>query len=319
MNDTPSAGARSPDESHTPTPDDAELVALLPAFALGATDPDEAAFVRRHLTGVADAEEELAAYARLVEALHFGAPQVAPSPALEARLRAALAVAPAQTLAETTSSPARRGRSWHWPRLAAIAIAAAAVLLVLNLWWLREVAGLRTQNATLQSQAAAQATAVAAQQAQLAAQQQQINAQTEQLDRLRSQEAALADTVTSQIELLAQVVAVAGESYDMPPAQSNSPAFATVAWFDQPGVGVLRADNFPPLPPNMVYQFWLIKGDERTSGGLFTVDATGRGSLVFTPGGSLDDFDGMDVTPEPAGGSVGPTAPPVVTTTLQHG
>jgi hypothetical protein len=299
---------------------------LLPAFALGATDPDEAAFVRRHLTDVAGAEDELAAYARLVEALHFGAPQVAPPPVLEARLRAALAVAPAQTLVETTASPARRGRSWHWPRLAAVATAAAAVLLMLNLWWLREVAGLRTQNATLQSQAVVQATAVAAQQAQLAAQQaqlaaqqQQINAQTEQLGRLRSQEAALADTVTSQIELLAQVVAVAGESYDMPPAQSDSPAFATVAWFDQPGVGVLRADNFPPLPPSMVYQFWLIKDDERTSGGLFTVDATGRGSLVFTPGGSLDDFDGMGVTPEPAGGSVGPTAPPVVTATLQHG
>lgn len=299
---------------------------MLPAFALGATDPDEAAFVRRHLTDVAGAEDELAAYARLVEALHFGAPQVAPPPVLEARLRAALAVAPAQTLVETTASPARRGRSWHWPRLAAVATAAAAVLLMLNLWWLREVAGLRTQNATLQSQAVVQATAVAAQQAQLAAQQaqlaaqqQQINAQTEQLGRLRSQEAALADTVTSQIELLAQVVAVAGESYDMPPAQSDSPAFATVAWFDQPGVGVLRADNFPPLPPSMVYQFWLIKDDERTSGGLFTVDATGRGSLVFTPGGSLDDFDGMGVTPEPAGGSVGPTAPPVVTATLQHG
>lgn len=299
---------------------------MLPAFALGATDPDEAAFVRRHLTDVAGAEDELAAYARLVEALHFGAPQVAPPPVLEARLRAALAVAPAQTLVETTASPARRGRSWHWPRLAAVATAAAAVLLMLNLWWLREVAGLRTQNATLQSQAVVQATAVAAQQAQLAAQQaqlaaqqQQINAQTEQLGRLRSQEAALADTVTSQIELLAQVVAIAGESYDMPPAQSDSPAFATVAWFDQPGVGVLRADNFPPLPPSMVYQFWLIKDDKRTSGGLFTVDATGRGSLVFTPGGSLDDFDGMGVTPEPAGGSVGPTAPPVVTATLQHG
>jgi hypothetical protein len=300
---------------------------LLPAFALGATDPDEAAFVRRHLTDVAGAEDELAAYARLVEALHFGAPQVAPPPVLEARLRAALAVAPAQTLVETTASPARRGRSWHWPRLAAVATAAAAVLLMLNLWWLREVAGLRTQNATLQSQAVVQATAVAAQQAQLAAQQaqlaaqqQQINAQTEQLGRLRSQEAALADTVTSQIELLAQVVAIAGESYDMPPAQSDSPAFATVAWFDQPGVGVLRADNFPPLPPSMVYQFWLIKDDKRTSGGLFTVDATGRGSLVFTPGGSLDDFDGMGVTPRAGGGgALAPTAPPVVTATLQHG
>ena len=278
--------------------------------------------MRRHLADVCSAEDELAAYARLVAALHSAAPQVAPPPAVEERLRAALAGAPGKARAVAAlpaSAPASRGRSWHWPRLAAVATAAAIVLLALNLWWLRQAAGLRTENTALQSQVMAQATAVTAQQAQLVAQQQQINAQIEQLDRLRNQEAALASTVTGQVELLAQVVAAAGESYDMPPAQSDSPAFATVAWLDQPGVGVLRADSFPPLPPDMVYQFWLIKDGARTSGGIFTVDDAGRGSLIFTPGGSLDDFDGMGVTPEPAGGSDGPTSPPVVIATLQHG
>jgi hypothetical protein len=316
MNESQPTGARSPDETHTPTPD-AELFALLPALALGATDPDEAAFVRRHLTDAPGAEAELAAYARLVDVLHFSAPLATPPPALEARLRAALTVDPAHAQA-APASPSR-GRSWHWPRLAIAAAAAAAVLLALNLWWASQMAGLHTENAALQSQVTAQATALAVQQTQLVTQQQQINAQTEQLDKLRSQEVALAGVVASQIDLLAQVVAVAGESYDMPPAQSDSPAFATVAWLDQPGVGVLRADNFPPLPPDMVYQFWLIKDGARTSGGLFTVDDAGRGSLIFTPGGSLDDFDGMGVTPEPAGGSDGPTSPPVVTATLQHG
>lgn len=309
MNDTQPTGARSPDETHTPTPD-VELFALLPAFVLGATDPDEAAFVRRHLTDAPGAEAELAAYTRLVDVLHFSAPLATPPPALEARLRAALTADPVHT--QAAPSPIGRGRSWHWPRLALAAAAAMAVLLALNLWWTDQMTGLRTENAALQSQVTAQATALALQQDQLTTQQQQ-------LDALYYQEAKLGRTISSQIDLLAQVVAVAGESYDMPPAQSDSPAFATVAWLDQPGVGVLRADNFPPLPPDMVYQFWLIKDGARTSGGLFTVDDAGRGSLIFTPGGSLDDFDGMGVTPEPAGGSDGPTSPPVVTATLQHG
>lgn len=321
MNDLPPAGARSPDENLTP-PTDAQLLALLPAFVLGAADPEEATFVRLHLMDVHGAEDELAAYGRLVEALHFAAPPLAPPPALEARLRAALAdasVAGRRPVAPLAPSSSYAGRSWHWPRLAAIATAAAVVLLALNLWWLREMTGLRAENTQLQSQVTAQATAVAAQQTQLATQQQQIDTQRAQLEMLRNQEAVLASTVTGQNDLLAQVVTAAGESYAMPPAQGDSAAFATVAWLDQAGVGVLRADNFPPLPPDMVYQFWLIKDGVRTSGGIFTVDGNGRGTLVFTPGGSLDDFDGMGVTPEPAGGSAGPTAPPIVTATLQHG
>lgn len=257
--------------------------------------------MRRHLMDAPDAEAELAAYARLVDALHFSALQATPPPTLETRLRAALIADPAQV--QAVPPPSSRGRSWHWPRLTVAA--AAVVLLLLNFWWMREMAGLRRENVALQTQ-------IAAQTATLAAQQQQI-------DVLYYQEAKLGRTVASQTDLLAQVVAAAGESYDMPPTQSDSPAFATVAWLDRPGVGVLRADNFPPLPPDMVYQFWLIKDGERTSGGIFTVDDYGRGSLIFTPGGSLDDFDGMGVTPEPAGGSTGPTAPPVVTATLQHG
>jgi anti-sigma factor RsiW len=91
------------------------LFALLPAFALGATDPDEAAFVRRHLTDAPGAEAELAAYARLVDVLHFSAPQATPPPALEARLRAALMAPRHRT--SGAASPTGRGRSWHWPRL----------------------------------------------------------------------------------------------------------------------------------------------------------------------------------------------------------
>jgi anti-sigma-K factor RskA len=270
----------------------------------------------------------------MVEALHFSAPLAAPPPALEERLLAALTAAPSPAPLQTapiqtaplnvgSSAPmpapaVSAGRAWLWPRVAWVAGIAAVFLLGLNLAWLSRLEALRTENTSLYLQMAQQATVQGEQQAQIEAQQRQIDEQTQLLGALRNQEAALGATLADQTDLLAQVVAAAGESYDMPPAQPGDAAFATVAWLDQAGVGVLRADNFPPLPPGMAYQFWLRKDGGRISAGLFTVDESGRGSLVFTPAGSLEEFDGMDVTAEPAGGSPSPTAPPVVIATLQH-
>lgn len=337
---------QNPDETHTQT-QDAQLQALLPAFALNAADPEEAAFVRRHLANRCGAQEELAAYASMVEALHFSAPPAAPPPALEERLLAALTASrpsaanqsassqsapnqttPGQTTPLNAASPApvtalapamSAGRAWLWPRVAWAAGIAAVFLLGLNLAWLSRLEALRTENTILSSQIAHQAAVQTEQRTQIEAQQRQIDEQTQLLGALRNQEAALGATLADQTDLLAQVIAAAGESYDMPPAQPGDAAFATVAWLDPAGVGVLRADNFPPLPPGMAYQFWLRKDGGRISAGLFTVDENGRGSLVFTPAGSLDEFDGMDITPEPASGSPSPTAPPVVIATLQHG
>lgn len=313
---------QNPDEPHTQTEN--AVQALLPAFALNAADPEEAAFVRRHLAEHCGAQEELAVYASLVEALHFSAPLSAPPPALEERLLMALTApsspASSQSAPHKTGSPAApAGRAWLWPRVAWVAAIAAVFLFGLNLAWLSRLQTLRTENTILSSQVEHQTAAQAEQRTQLEAQQRQIDEQAQLLGALRNQEAALGGALADQTDRLAQVVAAAGESYDMPPAQPGDAAFATVAWLDPAGVGVLRADNFPPLPSGMAYQFWLHKDGERISAGLFTVDERGRGSLVFTPAGSLDDFDGMDVTPEPAAGSPGPTAPPVVIATLQHG
>jgi anti-sigma-K factor RskA len=98
----------------------------------------------------------------------------------------------------------------------------------------------------------------------------------------------------------------------MKAVEEGSEAIAQVAWLDAANTAVLRAEGFPPLEEGEAYQLWLIRGDQRTSGGLFTVDEYGCGTLIFHPTESLEDFDGMGITPEPASGSPGPTAPPVV-------
>jgi hypothetical protein len=75
---------------------------------------------------------------------------------------------------------------------------------------------------------------------------------------------------------------------------------------------MLYAKEFPQLQPDQVYQLWLTDNGERESGGLFTVDQNGTGVLVFPVTRPMDSLDSMGITPEPAGGSPGPTSRPVV-------
>jgi len=77
--------------------------------------------------------------------------------------------------------------------------------------------------------------------------------------------------------------------------------------------GVLVIDGLPPLALGEVYQIWLIRADEtRISGGVFTVDAAQRATLLLTAPGTWTAYRGMGITIEPGpAGSPGPTGPRV--------
>jgi hypothetical protein len=200
------------------------------------------------------------------------------------------------TEVQGAAQPPRAGRAWHWSKIITVAaLLAAALLLLLNLYWMREVGALRASYLALEQQLQEQDAAFTAT---LAEQERMVG---EQRDRLASQDALLAQFVTGD-----------SERYTMNAVEPGSSALAQVAWLDAANTAVLRAEGFPPLAEGKAYQLWLIRGDQRTSGGLFTVDDAGCGTLIFHPTESLEAFDGMGITPEPASGSPGPTAPPVV-------
>lgn len=76
--------------------------------------------------------------------------------------------------------------------------------------------------------------------------------------------------------------------------------------------GVLRVANLPPLDPAHTYQLWLIEHDEdRRSAALFGADA--ENVLVPLPADFGSAIKAIGVTVEPAGGSPGPTTPPIFT------
>lgn len=60
----------------------------------------------------------------------------------------------------------------------------------------------------------------------------------------------------------------------------------------------LEASGLPQLEPGQAYQLWLVKDGKRTSGGVFVIDATGKGGVVTWLPGSVD-FDALGVTREP--------------------
>ena len=60
------------------------------------------------------------------------------------------------------------------------------------------------------------------------------------------------------------------------------------------------------------YQLWLIKDGERRSGGVFSPDAEGYGSMLLTVPRDFKDFRSFTVSVEPRGGSAWPTSSPVL-------
>jgi anti-sigma-K factor RskA len=110
---------------------------LLPAYALGSLDADEAAAVTRHLESCAACRAELAVWRQVTDALALAAPAAAPSPALRRRLlaeAAAMRPAPAPTADRRRPTGATRPLTARraWPVMAVVAL--AAVVLGGLLW-----------------------------------------------------------------------------------------------------------------------------------------------------------------------------------------
>lgn len=252
------------------------IKALIPAFSLGATDPDETALVMAHLNDCPEAAAELAAYADLASTMLFSAPAMQPPTRLADRLRAATT--------STAPAKAERGAPSLWQRLAA-ALAApqrrpALAIAVVALALLMAVSVLAT-----------------AQLATLRRQQQDLIARLEQ-------QAALLSMVAEDDFLRIQLPAG--------PAGQAAGAYATVLCNPAQAEGLILAESLPPLPTDQTYQVWLIKDNQRVSGGLLQPDSRGASTLLFRAPEPMGAFDAIGITQEPAGGSPAPTSPPVI-------
>jgi anti-sigma factor RsiW len=250
------------------------LADLLPAYGLGCTDADESAYVKAALAADPAAAALLADYAALARSLLYSAPPVSAPAHLAERLEAALAQETAAAAPRPAVAPptAATPRRWSWWSRSLQPALAVVALLLLALNVYWAVANRA----------------------------------------LRRERAELVAQVDRQNEALLLLLEQQPQQVVLPAAPEGGTAEATVRWRTGAHIAVLEARNFPPLPPDRVYQLWLTNDGVRTSGGLFTVDSYGNGALAFESPLPLEELDALGVTPEPAGGSPGPTAPPVV-------
>lgn len=276
-----------PRQSESPPEPCATVAALVPAHSIGATDADEAVVVHALLTECPHAAAELAQYSELATRLLYCAPLVAPPPALAERLLAA-------TGGGATLRPSPLGPTLPRPSVAA-SPAARTLQPPVN-----KPRSHRWSFSYL--------TAVAASLILLL-----LNgAFLVQNRQLQAQQAVLAAELAQQNRALILLSAEEPEEVELFDPAGVTAAQADILWNTSLGIAVLYVRAFPASQPDQAYQIWLNQGNEKTSGGLFRVDDSGMGLLVFPLLQPLDAYDSIGITPEPKAGSPGPTAPPVV-------
>ncbi|HEU4438793.1 MAG TPA: anti-sigma factor [Methylomirabilota bacterium] len=128
---------------------------------------------------------------------------------------------------------------------------------------------------------------------------QRLDALARDADQLRAELRRQQAVVTILRDPATQVVTLAG----LPPAPA---ARARMLWHAGAG-GVFVAAGLPAPPPDKTYQLWAIAGSAPVSAGVFSVDASGAGSLSVAPLPGVSAVDAFAVTLEPAGGRPAPT------------
>jgi len=266
------------------------LKELIPAYSVGATDPEENALVEKLLPLCPEAAVELDEYLAMGQAILRSVPMAQPPAALHDKLMAVVSntAAPTTTIRPAThvkaSAPSApvvmaaarpRGRRVNrW--IAAFAVAAAALLIISNVYWLTQVNYLNRQQEAITTL-------------------------------LHSREDALASLGTGSANRVQLV------STD---TQASNEVLATVLWTPQSPTALLYSDHLPTLSPDKAYQVWLIKGTQPISAGVFQLDSQGIGVLIFNSDQPMTDFSAVAISTEPTGGSDQPTTTPIAAAQL---
>ncbi len=90
-------------------------------------------------------------------------------------------------------------------------------------------------------------------------------------------------------------------------------AYGTIVIDRDDNRGVMAVRGLAPLDPGRRYQLWILRGNERRSGGLFSVTDDGYGSLQIAVPEDFTGFTGFGISIEPSGGSPSPTGERVMT------
>ncbi|MCQ3932994.1 MAG: hypothetical protein DPW16_21295 [Chloroflexi bacterium] len=244
---------------------------LLPAYSIGATDEAETRLVESLLDECPEVAAELPDFMRLAGAITYTAPPITPPAALHDKLMTA--VAQRQSSPVPASVPKASVR-WLTPTLARFTLAAAALLLVINMVLITRLFNLSDEQQQQETR---------------------IDELSDQLTRQNQFFAALASGEASRINL----------------ESSTGESLASVIWTPASNSALLVSNNLPALASDRAYQLWFIRDNQPISGGVFRVDEQGQGTFIFEIPAPLNEYDALGISDEPMTGSEVPSTNPI--------
>lgn len=270
-----------------------QLLALLPAYSIGATDPEETRFVEATLENCPEAVEELRDYAKMAEEFLYLVPvrggmngnervDDVPMPKLPsvAQMRQRSGQPSEKVVANIPAArqaPARRP-SWVLPLVSAAAVLLLVLFAGSNVYWFTQLQQLyRDQRA-------------------LAGRLEEV-----QLAMLPGTDLPFSGAEVQHRELVANL-----------DTDVNPVAHATLFWDTRDEIGSLYVSGLPQLEPDKTYQLWLVREGHSLSLGKFRVDESGAATLTFESPEPIEGFQHVGVSTEPAEGSAEPTTPHLV-------
>ena len=258
------------------------LLDLIPAFALGALDPDERAEFEAWLSRDAEAQRLLAEYRVIAEALVLTAPAREAPAHLQADLRRRLAVVGGpQNVTLPRRQQMHRRRNPAVLRWLAVAAVLVLVLGVILFWSATRV------------QAPCNPVVVEA----------NTSGELAQLfDQLAGQASARRVAVT--------------------PGQGQNQLAGEMVIAPDGGQAVIQVWQLPALSSEKTFELWLIDDGGPRSGGIFRVENPAGPTYISLPlDKSADQYQGFGVSIEPSCGSpeAGTTGPRVFGVSLQSG
>ncbi|CAG0946175.1 hypothetical protein ANRL1_02814 [Anaerolineae bacterium] len=260
-----------------------ELEELIPAYVLDAVDESTRALVEKHLPHCPICTELVAAYRPVADLLPYAAPIAEPSADLKYRVLAATMPKSQPKRAPMPSFVNQLSVSFsalfHSPAFAMVAV---ILVIALGVW-----------NVSLQNQLTQQSAAQAA-----------LNKQ-------------FLSEITRQRDVMSVMAYGAGQPRQINGTEVAARSTGRLYGKSDQTTLLFVVHGLPKSQAGKVYQIWLIDASgDRTSGGTFIVEDDGYGWALIKSPKPINEYQGIGVTEEPAGGSPKPTGPRMMGTSL---
>ncbi len=129
---------------------------------------------------------------------------------------------------------------------------------------------------------------------------------------LQTPEAAQPDAQHQIQDILRLLRAPHPVVWELPGTAEAPQARARLLGAPEERTAVLIVSGLEPLPPERDYQLWFLRDGEPMGSAVFDVQHNGEGQILVHAPRQLGHLDLAAITPEPAGGSPGPTGPIII-------